>query len=127
MPAVEKNYSRDLVTLLEVIDFRRVPMAHPLRALWSSPFSESRFELHHLADDLRVARRTEGFPRLRKQLIESADTYEDFRFELRTAGALGRPSGQRLIRLGGDRAGPDIEVTTPSGHNSRGSPWRASC
>jgi hypothetical protein len=93
--------------------------------MWSSPSSEARFELHHLADDLRVLRRIEGFPRLLKQLLESADTYEDFRYELRVAGALGRPEGQHLLRLGGDKAGPDIELTTRSGHTCGVACYRA--
>jgi hypothetical protein len=125
MPAVEKNLKRDLSTLRELIDFQRVPVEHPLRTMWSSPSSEARFELHHLADDLRVVRSVDGFPRLLRQLLGSADTYEDFRYELRLAGVLGRSDGQRVLRLGGDNAGPDIEFSTRSGHKCGVACYRA--
>lgn len=115
-PEVERNLGRDLAILRETFDFRRLPEKHPIRRLWETPTSRARFELQHLADDLRETQGVDGFNRLVKRLKEDFDAYDDTRYELRLGAALARPPTQKLVRFAAEKVGPDVEVTAKSGH-----------
>jgi hypothetical protein len=115
-PNVAQNAQRDLATLSETFDMARMPSDHPLSVLWNSETSAARFALHHLADDLREVANVEGVKSTLRQLVKSPSTFEDTRFELRTAAAVARGAGQTLLRLGADNPGPDVEFTSTSGH-----------
>jgi len=116
VPEIEASTDADLVTLRERIPWKKLAPQHPIRRWWTSPTSDARFELHHLADDLRIVDGLNGSVSLMKQVFSSPETFPDFRYELRMAGTLGRPGGQQLTRLGGDGPGPDIEFISNSGH-----------
>src|SRR5690606_135550 len=77
--------------------------------------SLARFQLHHLADDLLSLKGVDGLEGLVKCLVRSADTYEDFRFELRTAANIARGKESSVVRLAGSRPGPDIELISTNG------------
>src|SRR5690606_4953391 len=69
----------------------------------------------HLADDLLSLKGVDGLEGLVKCLVRSADTYEDFRFELRTAANIARGKESSVVRLAGTRPGPDIELLSTNG------------
>lgn len=120
-PAIKKSVRADLDLIRETFDFARMPESHPLRKLWdcqgdAKALAEARFEFHHLADDLRVVREVPGWPGLRRAMVSDADGYADYRYELRTAGTVGRAPEQQLVRLGAKGKGADIEVRSKSGH-----------
>lgn len=104
----------------EVIE-RHLPLAglkeqHPVRRLWSTAEPKARITLHHLADDLRLTETSEGFAGLVRRLRTDIDAFDDMRYELRVAAILAR-GGQKILKLGGSNAGPDVEFTSSSGHN----------
>lgn len=93
---------------------------HPLRKLLgphpdADTAAEAMFHLCHLASDLRTIEGVPGATGLIDALLHDIKSYANYRYELRLAGALGRSSLQRLVRLGGKGAGPDVEVDTESG------------
>jgi hypothetical protein len=103
----------------EVIE-RHLPIAglkdlHPVRRLWSTAEPKARISLHHLADDLRLTEAVEGFAGLVRRLRTDLDAFDDMRYELRIAAILAR-GGQRILKLGGSNAGPDVEFISSSGH-----------
>jgi hypothetical protein len=113
-PDVETETARHLAALRKHIDFRRVPQQHPLRDLWASATSGARFQVHHLADDLLALEAVDGFAALLKRMLEDAEAYEDYRYELRMAASLARADGQTVVRLAGNRPGADVEFLTRS-------------
>ena len=120
-PAIKKSVRADLELLRETFDFARLPESHPLRRLWdcqgdAKALAEARFEFHHLASDLRVVHGVSGWQGLRRAMVSDADGYADYRYELRTAGTVGRSAEQKLVRLGAKGKGADIEVRSKSGH-----------
>lgn len=106
----------DVELLDQAFGIARLADNHPVRELWMSSTPEARWDLHHLADDVRVVGEVPGAKRLLKMLRKDAEGFFDFRYELRMAAAVARSSGQRLDRLAGPDAGPDIEFTSKSGH-----------
>lgn len=114
-PDVEAETARHLAALRRHIDFRRVSQQHPLRDLWVSASSRARFEVHHLADDLLAVEAVDGFAALLKRMLEDAEAYGDYRYELRMAASLARADGQKVVKLAGNRPGPDVEFETSSG------------
>ncbi|MEZ4296659.1 MAG: hypothetical protein R3B70_16955 [Polyangiaceae bacterium] len=68
----------------------------------------------------------DGARNLFAQLRRNPVGFDDFRFELHLAGALARSQGQSVLRVAGDRAGPDIEAQTRSGHRCGFACYRAS-
>ena len=115
MPEVEGRWRADKQLLERTFPLARLVDEHPVRAWWERVDSVARFELHHLADDVRATQGAAGFGGLLAQLIQSPDTFDDYRYELRVAGAVAR-SGQRLLGLGGIAQGPDVTVCARSGH-----------
>jgi hypothetical protein len=118
---IESGTRRDYEVLKELVPFDMLPDDHPLKKFWigDEPFphnSEARFELHHLADDLRVVKDVDRGRALIKKLIKDPANFGAFRYELRIAGIVGRPSRQRLIRVAAGAAGPDVEFWSQSGH-----------
>ncbi len=93
------------------LNFRRIPANHPIRHLWSTRSSESRFRLQHLADDLQSTEGVDGFPGLVRRMLEDGEAYEDYRYELRVAANLAR-AGAHVTRLAGPTVGADIEFRT---------------
>lgn len=112
------NVDEDLELLQKELQPRELDARHPLRTKWDAvaPSSESRFEFQHLADDIRITRDVSGFRSLRRQMLKNISDFQNFRYELRIAGSLGRATGQTLLSLGGDGRGPDVEVVTLSKH-----------
>lgn len=120
-PDIKKGIRQDLTLLRDTFPFRSLAASHPLRQLWdrqddANALAETRFEFHHLADDLRVIRGVPGSRRLLQAMISDAEGYADYRYELRMAGTVGRFPDQQLVRLGAKGKGADIEVTTKTGH-----------
>ena len=129
-PAIKKSVRDDLDILRETFGFARLPGSHPLRKLWdcqgdAKTIAEARFEFHHLANDLRVVNGVPGWQGLRRAMISDADGYADYRYELRTAGTVGRAPEQQLVRLGAKGRGADIEVRSKSGHSCAIACYRA--
>lgn len=112
---VEAETARHLAALRKHIDFRRISQEHPLRDLWASATSGARFRAHHLADDLLAVEAVDGFAALVKRMREDAEAYEDYRYELRMAASLARADGQKVLKLAGNRPGPDVEFETVTG------------
>ncbi|NTX16167.1 hypothetical protein HUA76_35895 [Myxococcus sp. CA056] len=112
------NISDDVSLLQKVLRPGGLHPKHPLRLNWEAPTpnSEIRFEFHHLADDIRATQDAPGFGSLRRQLTKNASDFQNFRYELRMAASFARSAGQRLLSLGGDHKGPDIELTAISKH-----------
>lgn len=118
---VKKTTHADFTLLRDAMRLDRLAKDHPFRRLWDTDgdqraLSEARFEMHHLAHDLRTVEGVRGADELVRTLINDPEGYADFRYELRMAGAVGRSPGQKLLSLGGTRKGPDIEVQTRSNH-----------
>lgn len=124
--SLQDAWQSDAELLETVLPLRQLAGAHPIREWWETPTSAARFEIHQLADDLRMIRGVDGEESLLGQVRANLVRFKDFRFELRLAGALARSSGQKLLRLGGDHAGPDIEVVLRSGHRAGIACYRAS-
>jgi hypothetical protein len=78
--------------------------------------AETRFEFHHLADDLRVIAGVPGAARLLKGMLNDVPNYQAYRYELRMAAAVGRAPEQQLLGVGAKDQGPDIVVKTRSKH-----------
>jgi hypothetical protein len=96
-----------------------LPAEHPLHELWfreggGANVAEARFQLHHLASDLRAVEGVDGARSLVKSMLGDIEGYYDYRYELRIAGSVARSTGQRLVRLGGKNQGADIEAMTRS-------------
>lgn len=133
VPEIKQRTREDLDLLSDVFQVERLHRAHPFRKLWACEgdqrtLAETRFEMHHIAADLRVVRDVPGGRQLIRTLIDDMEGYDDFRYELRMAAAVGRSAGQRLLGVGGTAKGPDIEVETRSGHRCgiacyRGRTW----
>ncbi len=109
------DVNRDAAVLRRVLGVANLHDDHPVRQLWASARAESRFALHHLADDLRLVEGTDEFGGLVKRLRTDLQAYDDMRYELRLAAILKR-GGQSLAGLGGSKAGPDVEFISQSGH-----------
>jgi hypothetical protein len=122
---VEAETVRHIQVLERHINFLRVPRAHPLRHLWSTPSSKARFELHHLADDISFLEHAPGFKGLLKRLLEDAEAYEDYRYELRLAASVARNRDQEILSLAGNAAGPDLVFRSRSGHRCGVACYRA--
>jgi len=117
---------RDAVATLERL-MRPANLAggHPFSSLWQNASARSARALHHLADDLRVIESVPGALGLIAAMRGDAQGYDAYRYEARMAAAVGRPKGQKLIRLAGKNAGPDIEFTSRSGHRCGMACYRA--
>src|SRR5690606_1127230 len=114
-PTLVGDTNQHLRVLRDAVSFGKLSDEHPLRRTWMSPTSLARFQLHHLADDLLSLKGVDGLEGLVKCLVRSADTYEDFRFELRTAANIARGKESSVVRLAGTRPGPDIELLSTNG------------
>jgi hypothetical protein len=115
-PSAPADVDADVALLREAFPLAELPRDHPVRTLWGRATERARFALHHLADDLRVVEAVPGAQSLLKLLRSDRDGFEDFRYELRVAAAVGRSPDQELLRLGGPAAGPDVEFISRSGH-----------
>lgn len=115
MKGLEDALLSDLRLLQDVFKLHKIHSEHPIRTWWDARIRGSRFHLQHLADDLREVQDTKGARSLIRQLQNNPVGFSDFRFELHLAGALARSRGQKLLALGGDKAGPDIEVQVRTG------------
>lgn len=105
-PDVKRNTRDDLALLQRTFDIDALAPEHPVRVLWNTEgdaesLAEARFEFHHLASDLRTIAGVPGAARLIHALITDIAGYANYRYELRTAGSVGRCRSQRLISLGG--------------------------
>lgn len=121
IPAVKQRTREDLDLLKEVFRIERLPSTHPLHEVWhrsgdAVALAEARYDLHQLADDVRLVRDVPGGKQLLSTMVNDVEGYEDFRYELRVAGAVGRRPGQTLVAVGGTAKGPDVQVKTLSGH-----------
>jgi hypothetical protein len=130
-PTTKKNTRSDLEILKRILAPDELPMGHPLAVLWRTEGNdraraEARFEFHHLASDLRTIEHVRGARDLVEAMKADMASYESYRYELRTAGSVGRSPGQTLLALGGKKQGPDIEVRTRSGHLAGIACYRAS-
>lgn len=130
-PEVKRATRDDLVLLQRTFDIDGLPVEHPVRILWNTEgnlesLAEARFEFHHLASDLRTIASVPGAARLIDAMITDLAGYANYRYELRTAGSVGRCAQQRLLSLAGKEQGPDIEVVTRSGHTCAIACYRAS-
>lgn len=115
-PSLGAEWQRDAGLLCDLMGVQRLPDGHPVRLWWDNCATGNRFRIHHLADDLRRITDIDGAPSLIRQLRSNSVGFSDFRFELHLAGALARSSEQVLLRLGGDKSGPDVEARVKSGH-----------
>lgn len=118
---VKERTREDLELLKETFRIERLAAEHPLHELWhrsgdAVALAEARYDLHHLADDVRLVRDVPGGRQLLQTLVNDAEGFEDFRYELRIAGAVARSPGQTLVAVGGTAQGPDVQVKTLSGH-----------
>lgn len=113
---IQRFTVRDVRLLARLIPFKRLATTHPIFRVWTTPTSMARFQIHHLADDLRLIEGVEGSRGLIKRLVEDPDAYEDYRYEIRMAASLTRHGNQRLVRLAGNNVGADIEFESVSGH-----------
>lgn len=126
MGLADTDAERIITTLNEHLRPGEVSEKHPLYDIWRQPSKRHCFELAHLASDCSVVTATPGADGLFGMMRRDAEGFWDFRYELRLAGAVGRAAGQSLIALGGSRRGPDIEVTSSSGHRVGIACYRAS-
>jgi hypothetical protein len=121
IPAVKQRTREDLELLKAVFRIEQLEASHPLYELWhrthdATALAEARYDLHHLADDVRVVRDVPGGKQLLNTMVSDAEGFDDFRYELRIAGCVGRRPGQSLVAVGGTAKGPDVQVKTLSGH-----------
>jgi hypothetical protein len=133
VPGAKARTKEDLELLQLVFQIPKLRDGHPVKELWhregdAVSLAEARYDLHQLADDMRVIRDVPGAKQLFQAMIEDVEGYDDFRYELRVAGWVGRSPGQTLLALGGRAPGPDVQVKSRSGHNCgiacyRGRTW----
>jgi len=120
--AAVKEYTReDLELLKDTFRIERLAPEHPLHELWHrtgdpAAVAEARYDLHQLAADTRVVRDVPGGRQLLQTMVNDAEGFEDFRYELRIAACVARSPGQTLVAVGGTAQGPDVQVKTLSGH-----------
>lgn len=117
--AIKARTKEDLALLRQRLTVDALPDDHPVSKLWNAntpiAAAEARFELHHLASDLRLIGGVPGAGQLIAAMVHDVEHYADYRYELRIAGGVARATGQQLTKLGGKGAGADVEVRTPSG------------
>lgn|GEM_PF-3925015 len=121
IPAVKGSTREDFELLKETFRIERLPAHHPLHELWHRTgdaigLAEARYDLHQLADDVRLVRDVSGARQLLQTMVNDAEGFEDFRYELRIAACVARSPGQTLVAVGGTAQGPDVQVKTLSGH-----------
>ena len=89
---------------------------HPLNPKVLRATRDTMRMLGHLADDIETIEHASGADALFSAIRKNCDRYDDFRYELRIAGAVQRSLGQEVLSLAGLTVGPDIVFRSRSGH-----------